>query len=56
MRLDLAPAAFLTLKSGARAIVAGDVAASDLLSRVADPDPDLVMPPPDSNKVLTTEQ
>ena len=56
MRLDLAPAAFLTLKSGARAIVAGDVAASELLSRVADPDPDLVMPPPDSNKVLTTEQ
>ncbi len=56
LRLDLAPAAFLTLKSGARAIVAGDVAASELLSRVADPDPDLVMPPPDSNKVLTTEQ
>ena len=40
---------------GSHAIVAGDPAASELLSRLLSDDPDTVMPPPDSGKTLSRE-
>ncbi|MEX0687433.1 MAG: PSD1 and planctomycete cytochrome C domain-containing protein [Pirellulales bacterium] len=51
LRLD-DPAAAI----GAGAIVPGDAGASTLLERIHSTDPDVVMPPPDSNRRLTAEQ
>ena len=57
LRLDQAADATRELESGARAIVPGDLAASEMLVRVAATDPDMVMPPPEA-KIgrLTAEQ
>tara|TARA_R110002049_G_scaffold4601_2_gene31723 strand:+ start:6876 stop:9971 length:3096 start_codon:yes stop_codon:yes gene_type:complete len=38
------------------AVVPGDVDASELFARIIDEDPDTLMPPPDSERALTTEQ
>jgi len=48
LRLDLAESAAAALDSGARAIVSGKPAESELLARVESTDPDTVMPPPDA--------
>ncbi|MGB8854390.1 MAG: PSD1 and planctomycete cytochrome C domain-containing protein [Pirellulales bacterium] len=56
LRLDSTAEASRELDSGFRAIVAGDVAASELLARIDAADPDVVMPPPHSKKTLSAEQ
>jgi mono/diheme cytochrome c family protein len=56
LRLDSHEAATAELGSGARAIVAGDTRASELLARIVATDPDVAMPPPHTNKQLSAEQ
>jgi mono/diheme cytochrome c family protein len=56
LRLDDRDAALAELDSGARAIVPRKPAESELVARIRATDPDLVMPPPESNHVLTDEQ
>ncbi|MFM8708673.1 MAG: PSD1 and planctomycete cytochrome C domain-containing protein, partial [Planctomycetia bacterium] len=56
LRLDSAEEATRELDSGARAIVAGDLATSEMVARIDATDPDTVMPPPHSKKTLTAEQ
>ena len=56
LRLDVREAALKAAKSGAFAIVPGDVKKSALLKRVNSSDLDEVMPPPKSHKVLTSAQ
>ena len=56
LRLDEGDAATKPLESGLRAIVAGDVAASEALVRIDATDPDVVMPPPHTKKTLTPAQ
>ncbi|MFM7243772.1 MAG: DUF1549 domain-containing protein, partial [Planctomycetaceae bacterium] len=51
LRLDVRDAAV-----AARAIVPGDPGASSLLERIHSTDPDVVMPPPDSNRRLADPQ
>lgn len=53
LRLDREDEARQALKSGHRAVVGGDVAASALVARVLESDPDEIMPPPDMKKPLT---
>src|SRR5262245_5860085 len=55
LRLDVSAMAGKELKSGHTAIVPGDAARSELLSRVARSD-DGVMPPPSVGKRLTTAE
>ena len=56
LRLDDRDAALAELDSGARAIVPGHPDESELVARLHAADPDVVMPPPESNHVLTAEQ
>jgi len=56
LRLDSHEAATAELESGARAIRAGDTKASEMLARISATDPDVVMPPPHTNKTLSPEQ
>ena len=56
LRLDTHEAATAELDSGGRAIVAGDEKASEVLARLIATDPDVVMPPPHTNKSLSAEQ
>jgi hypothetical protein len=56
LRLDDRAAATAELDSGSVAIVPGDPAASELVIRIRESDPDLVMPPADGNHSLTPEQ
>ena len=56
LRLDVAEHATAELESGARAVVAGDLQASELIARIESTDPYVVMPPPHTNKTLTDEQ
>ncbi len=56
LRLDEQPAAVADLDSGLRAIVPGSPAESELVARINETDPDLIMPPPESNHVLTAAQ
>jgi hypothetical protein len=56
LRLDSHEAATAELDSGSRAIVAGDVEASEMLARIVATDPDVVMPPPHTNKTISPEQ
>jgi mono/diheme cytochrome c family protein len=56
LRLDDREAALLELESGSRAIVPGKPDESELVARLHDTDPDVVMPPPESNHVLTAAQ
>ena len=53
LRLDTAEGASALLRSGRRAIVAGDLAASEAAHRIRSDDPDLVMPPPELKRPLT---
>src|SRR6188508_353972 len=53
LRLDRAEDATAELDSGTKAIVPGDVAKSELVARITSTDPDVMMPPPDSGKVLS---
>ena len=56
LRLDDRDAAVAELDSGSRAIVPGHPEESELVARLHETDPDVVMPPPESNHVLTAEQ
>ena len=56
LRLDSHEAATAELDSGGRAILAGDSQASELVARIVATDPDVVMPPPHTNKTLSPEQ
>ena len=56
LRLDSAEEAGRELDSGTRAVVAGDLTASELIARIDASDPDVVMPPPHSKKSLSAEQ
>jgi len=55
LRLDRAEFATAE-RDGVRPIVPGDLAASEVWLRISASDPDEVMPPPTSHRVLTTEQ
>ena len=56
LRLDTAEGARATLKSGHRAIVPGDTASSELLTRIGSEDADEVMPPPEFKRPLDARQ
>lgn len=56
LRLDLKESAFGKAKSGAVAIVPGNVDQSELVKRICATDPDDVMPPPKETKQLKPEQ
>jgi mono/diheme cytochrome c family protein len=56
LRLDDREAALRELDSGDTAIVPGDPAASALVARIHHTDPDVVMPPPETNRVLSEAQ
>ena len=56
LRLDIRESAVAELDSGLRAIVPGQPAASELVTRIRETDPDLIMPPPESNHLLTADQ
>jgi len=53
LRLDDRDAATVELDSGLRAIAPGEPAASELVARIRESDPDLLMPPPESHHLLT---
>ncbi len=53
LRLDRPEVATAELDSGLTAIVPGDISASELVARITSGDPDLVMPPPHANMVVT---
>ena len=55
LRLDAAEDAFAS-KKGVAAIVAGNVAESELWARINSGNPDEVMPPPETKKSLTAEE
>mgnify|MGYP000717926072 CR=1 FL=1 len=56
LRLDRQEDAFKELKSGQRALVAGDVKRSSLVERIYSADPDEIMPPPKHGKPLSAQQ
>jgi len=56
LRLDDRESALQELASGMRAIVPGKPTESELVARILDSDPDVIMPPPESNHVLTNKQ
>jgi hypothetical protein len=56
LRLDLPKAATAALDSGATAIVPGKPGDSELVKRIEAKDPDAMMPPPDSGKVLSDSE
>ncbi len=56
LRLDIRTNAIQELESGMRAIVPGKPEESELVARILDSDPDIIMPPPESNHVLTQDQ
>jgi hypothetical protein len=53
LRLDTEEGSRATLPSGARAIVPGDLDASEAVERILSDDPDDVMPPPELKRPLT---
>ncbi|MEK0446050.1 MAG: hypothetical protein RLZZ399_1371 [Verrucomicrobiota bacterium] len=56
LRLDSREEAMRPAKSGARALVPGDLKASELLARILTHESDEVMPPPSTKTQLTPEQ
>ncbi|MFM1866997.1 MAG: hypothetical protein RL591_405, partial [Planctomycetota bacterium] len=56
LRLDTEEGSRTTLPSGARAIVAGDLDASEAVQRILSDDPDDVMPPPELKRPLTAAE
>ncbi len=53
LRLDTPEGAYAALHSGNRALVPGDLAASEAAHRIASSDPDEVMPPPELKRPLS---
>jgi hypothetical protein len=56
LRLDQADQAYAALKSGNRAIVPGNLRASELYRRIVSTDPEVVMPTPESHLSLSAEE
>jgi len=56
LRLDSAATAAALLESGTRAITAHKPDQSELVARINAADPDVVMPPPESNKTLSAAE
>ena len=56
LRLDSREAAILPAESGEKAIVPGDLAASELIKRIFTSDESTLMPPPDAKLPLTAEK
>jgi hypothetical protein len=56
LRLDQKEGAFKELKSGNRAVVAGDLKKSAMIERIISQDPDEVMPPHKGGKPLSEQQ
>ena len=56
LRLDSSEDALKELDSGMRAIIPGNPGESELITRIFEKDPDVIMPPPESNHVLTHDQ
>jgi hypothetical protein len=56
LRLDSEEGQRMMLPSGMRAVVPGDLAASELYARIISTDPNEVMPPPATGKKVTPEQ
>ena len=56
LRLDTKDGAFSKLKSGSVAVVPGKPDESELIDRIENDDPDLLMPPKKSGKQLTAAQ
>src|SRR5215207_4495982 len=56
LRLDRPDDAVARLESGKVAIQPGKAKESELVSRIESADPDLVMPPPETKKILSTGQ
>ena len=56
LRLDIASGATGVADSGQRAVVPGKPNESELVQRISSSDPDLRMPPPETEKTLTAEQ
>jgi hypothetical protein len=56
LRLDSSEEALQELDSGMRAIIPGNPGESELITRIFEKDPDVIMPPPESNHVLTHDQ
>jgi hypothetical protein len=56
LRLDQREGAVARLESGKTAIVPGDSAASELVRRIKSDDSDVVMPPPETKRLLTKAQ
>lgn len=55
LRLDTREGAFADL-GGTRAVVPGNIGASELVTRIRSTDTDVIMPPPSTNKQLTAVQ
>lgn len=56
LRLDTEEGAHRLLPSGRRAVVPGDVEASELVRRITSDDPEIRMPPADSGKALNARE
>ena len=56
LRLDLETAAMTKLESGMSAIVPGKTDESELVARITSDDPDVIMPPTDSDKTLSAAE
>ncbi len=56
LRLDHPESAFAPRKNGEPVIVQGNPAASAVLHRITSPDPDAVMPPPETRKTLEARE
>lgn len=56
LRLDIEKEAFKKLASGARAFVSGKPGRSESVGRILSDDPEVSMPPPESNLTLTTHE
>ncbi len=55
LRLDTRDGAIADM-AGTRAVVPGNIGASELVTRIRSTDPDVIMPPPSTNKPLTGAQ
>jgi hypothetical protein len=55
LRLNASDSAYGKLDDGKHAIVPGHPEQSEMIARITSKDPDVMMPPPGSNKVLTDE-
>jgi len=56
LRLDRAEGAYEVLESGSTAIKPGALEESEVWNRICSSDPDLMMPPHDANKQITSEE